>query len=452
MTEISATTKKHTRREFRRYLIPAVIGMVVSSLYNIIDGIFVGRGVGETALGAINIVFPFIMLEIAITMLIGIGGASQFSIARGRGDNETANHYFLQSFTLLVGIGIILNTVVLLFTPQVCLLLGADSELLPYAIDYIRWIAVFGILYMPGLGLSVFVRNDNAPQTELAGTLVGTVVNIVLDYLFIMKFNMGIGGAALATGIAQAISVGIFFTHFLSKKRILHFAKIRWSKADLRKILITGIPTFLMEFSQATVAFSFNLILMARIGAIAVSYYSIVMYICSISNMILIGITQGAQPVMSYRHGVGNDTIVSYIKSLASRTALISTVVIYIVVFFAGGSLAAIFVPDNPALTGLAANMMKYYFLAFFPIGVTLIDILFFQITERSWQSILLSFLRCIGFIQLFLLVLPVAFGTVGIYLSFLCGELCHYLLARVFTKKAGEKQLLLEIKLANKQ
>ncbi|MBS4534036.1 MATE family efflux transporter [Clostridium sp. D2Q-14] len=430
-------------KEFAGYAIPAVIGMVVSSLYNIVDGIFVGRGVGKMALGAINIIYPFIMLEIAITMLIAIGGANHFSANRGRGDDKAANNIFLQSIYLMIAIGVILNVLVLLFTPMVCRMLGADDALLPYAQDYIWWIALFGIVYMPGLGLSIFVRNDNAPRRELVGTLSGTVVNIVLDYLFIMVFDMGLTGAAIATGIGQTVSVLIFMTHFFKKKRVLRFAKARWRCKDIKKILFSGTPSFLMEFSQSAVAFSFNLVLMARVGAGGVSYYSIVMYICSMFNMVLIGLMQGAQPIMSFNHGGGNMITVKVLRSLAIKTAIILTTIIYGGIFFFGGTLASIFVPDSPELTSMAANMMKYYFLAFFPIGITLMNILYFQVTEQSTQSILLSFLRCIGFIQLFLLVLPSVFGTIGIYLSFLCGEMCHFLLSALFLKTSKKEKAL---------
>lgn len=428
-------------KEFAGYAIPAVIGMVVSSLYNIVDGIFVGRGVGETGLGAINIVYPFVMLEIAITMLIAIGGANHFSASRGRGDDKSANNIFMQSIGLMAAAGVILNVLVLLFTPTICRLLGADDVLLPYAQEYIWWIALFGIIYMPGLGLSIFVRNDNAPRRELVGTLSGTVVNIVLDYLFIMVFDMGMAGAAIATGIGQTVSVAIFMTHFLKKKRVLHFVKPNWNGSAIKKILFSGTPTFLMEFSQSAVSFSFNLVLMAHIGAIGVSYYSIVMYISSMFNMVLIGLTQGAQPIMSFKFGSGDVKTVKVVRSLGIKTALVCTVVIYIAIFFFGGTLASIFVSDSPELTRMAANMMKYYFLAFFPVGITLMNILYFQVTEQGAPSILLSFLRCIGFIQLFLLILLPAFGTVGIYLSFLCGELCHFLLSALLLKTSKKEK-----------
>jgi putative MATE family efflux protein len=437
-----ATLKKQGMgKEFAKYAVPAVIGMVVSSLYNIIDGIFVGRGVGETALGAINIVFPFIMLEIAIAMLIAIGGANHMSVSKGRGDYGSANNFFLQSIYLLTSISIIINIVVLMFPIAVCRILGADDALLPYARDYIWWIAVFGIIYMPGLGLSIFIRNDNAPHRELVGTLVGTVVNIVLDYLFIMEFGMGIAGAAIATGIGQAVSLFIFMTHFLQQKRILHFTKVKWNSSDIRKILFSGIPFFLMEFCQSAVAFSFNIALMASVGVVGVSYYSIVMYICSMFNMVLIGLTQGAQPIMSFRYGSDEVAVVKTVRRLAVKTALILTTIIYIVIFFFGRSLASVFVPENGELAGMAANMMRYYFLAFFPISITLMNILYFQVTEQSKQSVLLSFLRCVGFIQLFLLILTPVAGTAGIYVSYLFGELCHYLLSWWLMKKSRKER-----------
>lgn len=428
------------RKEFARFAIPAVIGMVVSSLYNIVDGIFVGQGVGELGLGAINIVYPFIMLEIAITMLIAIGGANQFSKNRGRGDKSKANNIFLQSMVLLVTIGLILNILVLTFTTTTCRLLGANDQLLPYAKEYIWWIALFGIIYMPGLGLSIFVRNDNAPRRELFGTISGTVVNVVLDYLFIMVFGMGMAGAAIATGIGQTISVLIFCTHFLQDKRTLKITKPYWNLTDIKQLMTSGLPTFLMEFSQSAVSFSFNLVLLSRIGATGVSYYSIVMYICSIFNMVLIGLTQGAQPIMSYNYGKKNHSEVEQIHKLATHTALVCTTIIYIGIFFFGGALAKIFVSNNPELTAMAAKMMRYYFLAFFPIGITLINILYFQITEKNTQAILLSILRCVGFIQIFLLILPFIFGEVGIYLSFFAGEVFHFLLS--------EKMFRTELKL----
>lgn len=436
-------TKQQQRRigrEFAKYAVPAVVGMMISSLYNIVDGVFVGRGIGQTALGAINIVFPFIMLQIAVTMLVAIGGANGFSAARGRGDAQQANQIFLQSMGLLTAINTLLNVVVLLIPETVCRLLGADADLLPYARDYLWWVALFGLVYLPGLCLSIFVRNDDSPQKELAGTLAGTVVNIVLDYLFIMRFGMGMAGAAIATGIGQTVSVVIFATHFFKKDRVLRFEKVRWQATTLKKILIGGLPSFLMEFSQSAVSFSFNIALMAQVGVEGVSYYSIVMYICGVFNMVLIGLTQGAQPIMSFSHGSGEGEKICAVRRLASKTALALTAGFYLLLALFGAPLAGLFVTNNPQLTQLAAQMMRVYTLAFFPLGVTLIHIMYYQVTERRGAALVLSFLRCFGFIQLFLLVLPPLAGIYGLYFAFFLGEGCHCLLSFYLLKKQARK------------
>jgi len=163
--------------------------MMVSFLYNVVDGIFVGRGIGEQALAAINIAFPFLMLQIAVTMLIAVGGANAFSFNRGRGDEEAANAFFRLSVYLLIGVGILLNTCVLLFTRQVAVLLGADETLLPYRVRLHQMDRGIRFIQTPGMSIGMFIRNDNAPRLELAGTLAGTAANIILDYLFIMVLN-----------------------------------------------------------------------------------------------------------------------------------------------------------------------------------------------------------------------------------------------------------------------
>ncbi|QQO10051.1 MATE family efflux transporter [Breznakiella homolactica] len=416
-----------------RYALPAITGMVVSSLYTVVDGIFVGRGVGGTGLAAVNIVYPFIMFQIALTMLAGIGGANLFSLYSGRNERESANNVFCQGIAVLAGLSVIVNLGSILFAPQLCSLMGADAELLPLSVEYLRWIALFGIIYMPGLGISIFVRNDGNPGLEMAGTLAGALVNIVLDYLFIMRFGWGIAGAAVATGIGQMISVGVFATHFLSSKSTLRLRRPVFKPRELLKIFYNGSSSFLMEFSQSAVALSFNIVMVARLGAPGVAAYSVVMYICSIFNMVLIGVVQGAQPILSFNHGRGSESNVRKIHQLGIKTGLVLTVVFYGLVFFFGHNLAGLFSRDNPELTGMASDMMRFYFLGFFPIAVSLMNILLFQTTEQEGPSIIISLLRCIGFIQISLAVLPRFMGITGIYLSFFSGELLNCLVSVFF-------------------
>lgn len=437
-----SSQKRSLNRQFASYAIPSIVGMVVASFYTIIDGIFVGRGVGETALGAINIAFPFIMLQIALTMMFAVGGANLFSANRGRGNKESANNSFLQSFIIITALGLVINIGTLLFIEDVSILLGADEVLLPQVIDYLWWIAFFGIFQMPSMALGVFVRNDDNPNTELAGTLVGTALNIALDYLFVMVLHWGIKGAAIATGIGQTASFFIFITHFTRKNRVLQFRKPTWSVMDIKRIAFGGVPTFLMEFSQSAVSFCFNLALLHYVGNVGVSYYSIVLYICSIFSMMLVGLVQGAQPLMSFNFGKGDKDSIFKIRSLAIRVGLTMSVVVFAIVFIAGNNLTAIFLPDNPNTATMAAEMMVYYFIAYFFVGITLINILYFQVVEKQKQASLISFLRCIGFIQIFLLVLPLIDVKLGIYLAFPLGELFHMIISQFMYMSEKKKML----------
>lgn len=412
--------------QFARYAVPSVIGMVVSSLYTVVDGIFVGRGVGEMALGAVNIAYPFIMLQIALVMLIAIGGANRYAITRGRSEVSRADGLFGQSVVLLLCIALTVNVAALCCSEQVGRLLGADETLLPDVQEYIRWMALFGILYMPGLGISIFVRNDGAPGREMLGTLCGALTNIALDYLFIMRFGWGIGGAAVATGIGQMVSVAVYMTHFFSPACTLRLrlAKLVWP--DVRAMLYNGVASFLMEFSQSAIALSYNWVLMRRTGAAGVAAYSVVMYVCSIFNMVLIGVVQGAQPLLSTGYGRGDADSARLVYRLGIRTNLALTALFYAIIWWGGKGITGLFIAEDEALLEMASGMMRLYFLGFFPIGVSLMNILCCQTSERERRAILVSLLRCIGFLQAFLIVLPALLGKQGIYLSLLCAELCN--------------------------
>lgn len=426
------------RKQFVAYAIPAVLGMVFSSLYSIVDGIFVGRGVGEIGLAAINIVFPLLMLQISLSMMIAVGGAAHFSAARGRGDDAAAQRVFFHSVVLLIVAGAVLNTLVLAFPAQVARLLGADDGLLPYVLPYMKWASVFHFIYLPGLGVSIFVRNDGGPGREMVGTISGGVANMVLDYLFIMVFDWGVAGAAVATGIGQILAVCVYLSHFLSETCTLRLRPQRWSWRVVRKILFTGSPSFLMEFSTSAVTYSYNLALMAHMGAMGVSAYSIVMYIASIFGMVLMGVVQGAQPLMSFHYGAGDLDDVQTVYRLGVKVNLTLAVGAYLLVFAGGRLLVSIFIVGASPVADLAVHMMRYFFLGYIPVGLTQMNILRLQTTGREGRSIVISALRCIGFVLVFLLVLPWFMGNTGIYLAFACGELCNFLVSVALCRSAA--------------
>lgn len=437
--------KSEIRREFARYAIPSVAGMVVSSLYTVVDGIFVGRGVGDLALGGVNIVFPFIMLVIALTMLIAIGGANLAAFLRGRGRQAEANNIFCQSACLLLAAGAMLFVGAWFFSREICLLLGADADLLPYAESYLRSMAPFVAVQTVGLGLSVFVRNDNAPNLVMIGTISGAVANIFLDYLFIMVFQWGIEGAAFATGLGLTLELAVYLSHFARARGALRFRMPIFSAREIARLAYNGFSSFLMEFCQSAIAVSFNLVIIRHLGPLGVAAYGVVTYICSSFNMILIGITQGAQPILSFNHGRGDVEAVKTIYAMGSKTSIAVSIAFVITCFLGGRQLSGMFSDGGGELVELSTRMLSYFCVAYIPVGLTLMNILFFQTTEREGRGALVSVLRCVGFVLAFLLVLPRWWGEYGIYLSFFFGEAANWLVSAILYAGIEEPESSME-------
>ena len=386
---------KQINKQFAKYVVPSVIGMVVQSLYVVLDGIIVGQGIGEIGLGAINIAFPFGMITIALAMLIGIGGANIYSIYRGQEEKEKANNIFCQCLTLSAIIGMALGLVGFVFRENLALLLGANEELLPSVTSYLGWSAPFSLLQMVIFGVSIFIRNDDAPKLVMAASVTGAVINAILDAVFILILHYGIEVAAITNGIGLLIEFIFYTTHFARKRGLLRIRKPSFVFADMKRVFNNGFATFLMEFSVPAVTFSFNLAIVHTGGTLGVVAYSIVSYVCAVINMFLVGVTQGAQPLMSFHHGKGDKKVFSHVHRLGIRINIIVPVLLVGICIAFGREIVSLFHSGNPELTALTVHMLRLYPAAYIAIGVTLMNILYFQTTEQNAFSALISFLRC---------------------------------------------------------
>ncbi|QAT50289.1 hypothetical protein EQM14_11250 [Caproiciproducens sp. NJN-50] len=434
---------KQINKEFVRYVVPSVIGMLVQSLYTVLDGVVVGQGIGEIGLGAVNIAFPYGMVTIALAMLIGIGGANIYSIYKGQGEKEKANNIFCQCLVISAVIGVVLALVGFLFRENLALLLGSNEVFLPSVTAYLKWLAPFSLLQMVTFGVSVFVRNDGAPKLVMAASVTGAVINAVLDVIFILILHYGVEVAAITNGIGLLIETSFYITHFARKRGLLRIRRPDFDLADIRRIFSNGLATFLMEFSLPAVTVSFNLAIIHTVGTLGVAAYSIVGYVCAVINMFLVGVTQGAQPLMSFYHGKGDRNTFSHIYRLGIRINIIAPVLLVGLCIAFGNGIVFLFHSGNSELTALTVHMLRLYPTAHIAIGVTLMNILFFQTTERNAYAALISFLRCVGFIQVFLLLSVFLFNGKGLYLSFLAGELCHLVISQILvrrTKRAEDK------------
>lgn len=431
---------KQINKQFANYVIPSVIAMSVQAFYTVLNGIIAGQGIGEIALGAVNIVLPFNMVIIALSMLIGVGGANVYSFYKGKGEMDKANNIFCQCLALSAIVGIVLALTGFVFREKLALLLGANPELLPSVTAYLKWLAPFSLLQMAVFGLIVFIRNDDAPRLVMMASIFGAAINLLLDIVFILLLHSGIEVIALTNGISVLIQGIFFIPHFVCKKGMLRIRRPVFHLGDIKRVLSNGIASFLMEFWLSAISLSFNLALVHAVGTIGVSAYSIVNYVSALIGMVLVGVTQGAQPIMSYYHGKSDRKAFLHVYRLGVRTNIFIPILLVAGCIAFGNGIAFLFRSGDPALTALTVHMLRLYPLGFIFAGPVMMAVLFFQTTERNTYATLISFLRCIGFVQVFLLLFPPLFGANGIYISFMAGELCHFIISQVLVKRTMKK------------
>lgn len=291
------------------YIFPALGGLFVTYLYNVVDGIFVGQGVGSAALGAVNIAVPFITFVVAIAAMLPMGGATVVAIRKGRGDKEGANHAFMTAFSLTVLLSVLLMLGGMVFSQQIVNVSGAKDlsmEMQKMSADYLFYYSAFSIPMLMSTCLSVFVRNDGSPILAFVGMCVGAVTNIFLDWLFIFPLNMGVIGAAIASGLGQVLSVLVLLSHFVFKKGELRIITFKIDISLITKICKRGVPEAVTQLTTPVTALCYNLMLADLIGDIGISTFSVLSFIYSLANAIFSDVAQGLQPLWGQCYGKQN--------------------------------------------------------------------------------------------------------------------------------------------------
>ncbi len=438
-------------KEFRKYAVPSVIGMMVSALYIVVDGIFVGRGVGASALGSINVALPVTTLMIAISMMITMGGAAIMSIKFGEDKYEEGNNIFLQSLFLILAITGAVSIVSVILPEQIARILGASNELVKGTSEYLRYYMMFGIGFAGSLALSTFVRNDGNPKLAMISLILGAITNIALDYTFIFIFNLGIAGAAIASGLGQLASVFLLLTHFARKKGKLKLYMPKLKKADLIRILKTGTPEFMVQASPAISVFAFNQVIIRRIGEIGIAGFSIIGYISTVLLALFIGISQGIQPLLSYNYGKEDYEKVKKVFKMGVKTNFAASLVIYLMLLIFGEQIISIFNTDK-TLIKLTYDAMVIYGFSFVIASINIVNITYYQSTEKSKIANIISSSRGMLFTIVFLIVLPLMIGNIGIWISIILGEICTLILIMylVYVKKVDVQSDNKETKLFN--
>ena len=414
------------------YIFPALGGLFVTYLYNVMDGIFVGQGVGSAALGAVNIGVPFITFVVAIAAMFPMGGATVVAIRMGRGDKDGANHAFMTAFSLTVLLSVLLMVVGMAFSQQIVDLSGAgklSEEMRKMSADYLFYYSAFSIPMLMSTCLSVFVRNDGSPALSFAGMCVGAAANIFWDWLFIFPLDMGVIGAAVASGLGQVLSVLVLLSHFVRKKGELRIKPFKIDFSLMKKICKRGVPEAVTQLTTPVTALCYNLMLASLIGDIGVSTFSVLSFIYSLANAILSGVAQGLQPLWGHCYGKQDTAEINWYFRCGIIINSILSILIYGALFIFDKPVICIF-NQNPDLVQTASAALPLFSLSFIPMALNLIYTAFLFSTKRTGSANAIAISRGIVLKALAIFCIPILFGSDAIWIAPFVAEILTLIFA----------------------
>lgn len=410
---------------FRKILVPTLLGMLCMSVMTTIDGVFVGHGVGSDALAAVNIFAPFWFIMSAIGLMFGIGCSVVASVHLSQGNVKAANINMTQTLGFGIQVTLLITLAVLTFSVRTAYLLGSSDRLLPYVIDYQKWLSLaFTAIFLQSVGLLI-IRLDGSPNYAMLTSALPSVINVVLDYVFLFVCDMGLEGVSLATMIGCWVGALMVIAYILFFSKTLHLYRLKISRKSLmltaRNLwyqLKLGVSAFLGEVSIAMLMFVGNYVFMRYLGEDGVAAFSVACYIMPFVFMTGNAISQSAQPIISYNYGAGNGDRVREARRVALLVAIGMGIVLSLGLAFGIKYVAALFLETTANAYSLAAQGIPLMAAAFLPLLVNVTIIGYFQSVERALPATVYSLARGIIFLIPSFIVMPMVAGNSGIWLA----------------------------------
>ncbi|MDK2965036.1 MATE family efflux transporter [Lacrimispora sp.] len=401
-----------------KFSVPAIIGMVVNALYNIVDRIFIGNAsdLGANGLAGITIGFPIMVILLSIGILFGVGGATLFSIKLGENEFEDADLSLGNAFTLLLISGMIFFIMGQIFLVPLLRLFGASEIILPYSIAYMRVIFFGAVFQVVSMGMNNFLRADGQPKLAMITMFVGAGTNIILDPLLIYVFKLGMAGAALATIFSQCISMLWILSYFLTK-RSKHRIRIKYMRLrsnTVIRIASLGLPGFLMQFTNSLLNIVLNRSLLTYGGDIAVSGMGIINSVQTFLLMPITGLTQGVQPIVSFNFGAKNYERIKAVEKLAIFMATIIVVIGWVLTRLFPENIVSLFNREQD-LIQFGSYALKIWFLSLPLIGFQILGANYFQAIGKTVSAMILTLTRQVILLIPAILLFSKLWGVNGI-------------------------------------
>lgn len=425
-------------RIFLRYLIPSTIGMALMAINIVADGIMVGNRLGAEALAGVGISAPVYTIFFAISLWIGVGAATKYSMAMGAKDVQHARTIFTHAILSIFFFTLVIGLTAFTFRHPLAYALGANTTTFPYVADYLFVILLFGFVFTVENTFSIFVRNDGAPNLAMSGLIVTSVVNIMLNYIFLFILDYGVAGAATATIIASFLGMLVLCTHFFKKKNNLKLVRFSFNKKLFLTIIFIGFPSFLSELGISIFTISHNLTFERMAGTEGVAAFSILNYVHSVLLMLFLGMGGAIQPLISYYHGSKNKHRQRETMKKAMLTVALAGAVFFLIGQFAAGPIVSIFGDFPQDVRNLASTGIHLFFIAYLFTGTNFVMMTYYQSVGNVRMATWITASREILIMLIFLLILPRIFGLNGIWLSIPASEFVVFLGVMLYQRKAS--------------
>ena len=418
-------TKNTPFQDFIRYSFFSIMGMIAISCYILADTFFVAQGLGTNGLASLNLAIPTYDFIHGTGLMLGMGGATRFSILKSQNNQKGADTIFTNTVYLGIFFSVIFMLGGLFFSGSLARLLGADQNTFEMTNTYLRVMMLFSPAFIFNDIILCFVRNDGNPRLSMIATVCGSLFNVVFDYIFIFPCNMGMLGAVLATGFSPVVGLTIMSPHWLGKKKGFHFRKLVPDADSIRTNISLGFPSLLSQISAAIVMIVFNMLILGLEGNTGVASYGVIANISLVVLSFYTGIAQGIQPLVSHSYGrKKTDGIRQFLRYAMISTVILSAVM-YLILFVFADSIASAFNSEhNAKLQEIAITGLKLYFTSLVFAGFNIILSMYFTSVEKALPAQIISLLRGL------ILIIPIAFlfanlwDMTGVWMSFPATEL----------------------------
>ena len=428
--------KDKESKVFFHYLIPAICSTLVTSVYLLVDTLIIGQGVGALGISALNIFMPFFLLFNGIGLLFGIGSGILISSEDGMGNKKKANQYFATGFVSILSIAIILGLIWNYYLQPLCVILGANSDTIDLVLEYGKCIMAFAPVFMMSNYFAPIVRNMKNPKLVMCAVLTGSVLNVILDYVFVFPMDMGMFGAAAATVIGSLTTLLVLSTHFIKKQNRVKINKETISLNLLAPIFKCGFSSLIMEVASGFVIFIFNIQILKYIGNNGIVVYGIISNCVLVGLALFNGVAQAAQPIIATNFGAGLNTRVKKVLKYALITTTIIGVSLFAVVFLFTGQIIKVFVQANSEILSVGIPALRLYLSAFCIMNINILISSYFQSVGKEKVAIYISIIR--GFLLNIVLafLLPSVLPSTVLWVVVPVSELITLVCITVYAKR----------------